>query len=124
MINRIKRELAKRLSESESGFIEIRMKKSSDVVIITAHGDIADPNTMFEIKSFKLQAVFAFGLDNLACEIANYDQTVADQQKLIGDLYAFKREKIDTKQATDTELFEYVETYNKLFGYRPSVGAA
>ena len=38
-------------------------------------------------------------MDELAKEIADYDQTVAWQQNLILDLYTFEREKLETGTA-------------------------
>ena len=96
MIDKIKNELRRRLEASEDGMIEIKMRKSGDVVIITASRAAADPLCIFQIKSFKLQAVYALGYYELAMEIADYDQTVEKQQNLILDLYNFEREKLDS----------------------------
>ncbi len=123
MIDKIKNELRKRLESSAEGMIEIEMRKSGDVVIIYASGPADDENTVYKIKSFKLQPVYAKGLTHLAKEIAAYDTTVTQQQELIELLYEFKREKIDTGLATMLEKQQYTETFNRLFGYRPSIAA-
>lgn len=123
MIDKIKKELKKRFELSDNNMIEITMKKSGDTVIITADADVKGPDTVFELKSFKLQPVCVKGLDNLAAEIANYDQAVAGQQDMIADLYAFKREKIDTGIASASEKAWYVSAFENMFGYRPSVAA-
>ncbi len=123
MIDKIMKELWKRLEASVEEFIEIRMKKSGDVVIITPDGSADDPETIYELKSFKLQPVYARGLRRLAEEIVRYDRTVQEQQKLIADLYAFHREKIDTGLASGWEIQQYSDTYNCLFGYRPDTAA-
>ena len=74
--DKIKNELAKRLWQAaDDGFIEIRMKKSNDVVIITPDGPEDDPETIYELRGFKLQKIYAVGLDELANEIMNYDKT-------------------------------------------------
>lgn len=123
MIDKIKKELKKRFEISDSNMIEIVMKKSGDTIIITADSDVKDPGTVFELKSFKLQPVRVEGLDRLAAEIANYDQAVAEQQDAIADLYAFKREKIDTGMASASEKAWYISAFENMFGYRPSVAA-
>lgn len=123
MIDKIKKELKKRFELSDNNMIEITMKKSGDTIIITADADVKGPETIFELKSFKLQPVHVEGLDNLAAEIANYDQTVAKQQDMIANLYAFKREKIDTCMASAREKAWYVSVFESAFGYRPSVAA-
>lgn len=123
MIDKIKKELKKRFELSDSNMIEIVMKKSGDTVIITADADVKGPETIFELKSFKLQPVHVEGLDNLAAEIANYDQAVAKQQDMIADLYAFKRERIETGIASASEKAWYISAFESVFGYRPSVAA-
>lgn len=123
MIDKIKNELRKRLEASTYGMIEIKMRKSGDVVIIYASGPATDENTVYKIKSFKLQPIYARGLTHLAKEIASYDTSVDQQQELIELLYEFKREKIDTGLATMLEKQQYTETYNRLFGYRPLIAA-
>lgn len=122
MIDKIKKELQKRLEASKDGMIEIKMRKSGDVVIIYASGPTTDDNTVYKIKSFKLQPIYAKGITHLAKEISSYDTTVK-QQELIELLYEFKREKLDTGLATTLERQQYTETYNRLFGYRPSIAA-
>lgn len=123
MIDKIKKELKKRFEISGSNMIEIVMKKSGDTIIITADSDVKGPETVFELKSFKLQPVHVEGLDNLAAEIANYDQAVAEQQDIIANLYAFKREKIDAGIASASEKAWYISAFENVFGYRPSVAA-
>lgn len=73
IIDKIKNELAKRLEASADGMIEIKMRKSGDVVIITSNRAEAGPLSIFQIKSYKLQPVYALGYDELAMEIADYD---------------------------------------------------
>lgn len=116
---KIKNELAARLTSSDNDMIEITMKKSGDVVIIIADGPADDPETGYLIKGYKLQKIYAIGLDALAMEIANYDRTVAGQQRLAVELYEFKREKIDTGLATDAERRQYADAFYGLFGYDP-----
>lgn len=122
MIEKIKKELQQRFELSD-GTIEIIMRKSGDTVIITADADAEDPDTVFVMKSFKLQPVRVKGMDSLAAEIVNYDRTVAKQQDAIANLYAFKREKIDTGIASASEKTWYVGTFESVFGYKPSVAA-
>lgn len=118
--DKIKKELAKRLWQAaDDGFLEIRMKKSNDVVIITPDGPEDDPETIYELRGFKLQKIYAVGLDELANEIMNYDKTVAWQQELIGRLDHFKRMKIDTGIATAAEKRWYAKTYESVFWYDP-----
>lgn len=122
--DKIKNELAKRLwQEADDGFIEIRMKKSNDVVIITPDGPEDDPETVYELKGYKLQKIYAVGLDELAQEIMNYDRTVEKQQKLILDIYAFEREKLETGTASESEIEWYIDVYEGLFGYKPPIAA-
>lgn len=123
MIDKIKKELKKRFEISEGNMIEIVMKKSGDTIVITADADVKDPETVFEIKSFKLQPVRVEGLDSLAVEIINYDKTVAEQQDAIAGLYAFKRERIETGIASASEKAWYINAFESVFGYRPSVAA-
>jgi len=123
MIKKIRDELQKRLEASTEGMIEIKMRKSGDVVIIYASGPVHNEDTIYKIKSYKLQPVYAKGLTHLAKEIAAYDTMVMQQQELIELLYEFKREKIDTGIATMLEKQQYTETFNRLFGYRPSIAA-
>lgn len=122
MIEKIKKEIQKRMGLA-NGMIEIVMKKSGDVVIITADADASDPETIFEMKGYKLQPICVRGLDNLAVEIANYDKAVEKQQGIISNLYAFKREKIDTGVASQCEKAWYADTFEEIFGYRPSMAA-
>lgn len=118
--DRIKSELADRLMQAkDDGFIEIRMKASNDVVVITPDGSPDDPETIYELRGFKLQKIYAVGLDELAKEILNYDQTVAWQQDLIGKLYDFKRCRLDTGLATAAEKRWYAKTYESVFWYDP-----
>lgn len=123
MIDKIKNELAKRLEASEDGMIEIKMRKSGDVVIITSSRATAGPLCIFQIKSYKLQPVYALGYDELAMAVADYDQTVEKQQKLILDLYAFEREKLETGTASESEIEWYIDVYEGLFGYKPPIAA-
>lgn len=122
MIEKIKKELQQRFELSD-GTIEIIMRKSGDTVIITADADAEDPDTVFVMKSFKLQPIRIKGMDSLAVEIINYDRTVAKQQNAIAGLYAFKRERIDTGMASASEREWYVGTFESVFGYKPSVAA-
>ena len=63
IIDKIKNELAKRLQKAaDAGFIEIRMKASNDVVVITPDGPADDPETIYELRGFKLFKIFAVGL--------------------------------------------------------------
>lgn len=118
--DRIKSELAERLMQAaDDGFLEIRMKASNDVVIITPDGAPDDPETIYELRGFKLQKIYAVGLDELANKVMNYDKTVAWQQDLIGRLYHFKRMKIDTGLATAAEKRWYAKTYESVFWYDP-----
>ncbi len=121
--DRIKKELAKRLEASADGMIEIKMRKSGDVVIITSSKTEAGPLCIFQIKSYKLQPVYALGYDELAMEIADYDQTVEKQQKLILDLFTFEREKLETNTASESETAWYINAYEGLFGYKPDIAA-
>ena len=123
MIDKIKNELRRRLEASEDGMIEIKMRKSGDVVIITASRAAADPLCIFQIKSFKLQAVYALGYYELAKEIADYDQTVEKQQNLILDLYTFESEKLETGTASESEIAWYIDAYHGLFGYKTDIAA-
>lgn len=121
---KIKKELTERLQQAtDDGFIEIRMKKSNDVVIIMPDGPEDDPETIYELKGYKLQKIYAVGLDELAQEIINYDRTVEKQQKLILDIYAFEREKLETKTASKSEIAWYIDAYVGLFGYKPAIAA-
>lgn len=121
---KIKKELTERLQQAaDDGFIEIRMKKSNDVVIITPDGSEDDPETIYELRGFKLQKIYAVGLDELANEIMNYDKTVEKQQKLILDIYAFEREKLETNTASELEIEWYIDAYEGLFGYKPPIAA-
>ena len=123
-IEKIKKELASRLKQAaNNGFLEIRMRNSGDVVIITPDGPEDDPETIFELRSFKLQKIYAVGLDELAKEIADYDQTVAWQQKLILYLYTFEREKLEPGTASKSEITWYIDAYDGLFGYKPPIAA-
>lgn len=122
MIEKIKNEIKKRLALS-NGTIEIKMRKSRDTVIITADADAEGPDTVFEMKSFKLQPIRIKGMNSLAVEIINYDRTVAKQQNAIAGLYAFKRERIDTGMASASEREWYVGEFESVFGYKPSVAA-
>lgn len=126
MIDKIKNELRRRLEASEDGMIEIKMRKSGDVVIITASRAAADPLCIFQIKSFKLQAVYALGYYELAMEIADYDQTVEKQQNLILDLYDFQIDKLETETGTasESEIAWYIDAYDGLLGYKPDIIAA
>ena len=120
IIDKIKNELAKRLQKAaDAGFIEIRMKASNDVVVITPDGPADDPETIYELRGFKLFNIFAVGLDELAKEVLNYDKTVAWQQELISRLYHFKRMKIDTGLATAAEKRWYAKTYESVYWYDP-----
>lgn len=121
---KIKEELAARLTSSDNDMIEIVMKKSGDVVIIIADGPADDPETGYLLKGYKLQKIYAIGMDALAMEIMNYDRTVAGQQHLADKLYAFKRERIDTGMATDSERCQYADAFYGLFGYDPFANAA
>lgn len=123
MIDKIKKELRRRLEASEDGMIEIKMRKSGDVVIITAGRATAVPLCIFQIKSYKLQPVYALGYEELAIAVANYDQTVEKQQKLIFNLHAFEREKIETGTASESETAWYIDAYEGLFGYKPDIAA-
>ena len=123
MIDKIKNELRRRLEASADGIIEIKMRKSGDAVIITSSKAAAGPLCIFQVKSFKLQPVYALGYDELAMEIADYDQTVEKQQKLILDLYTFEREKLETYTASESETAWYINAYEGLFGYRPDIAA-
>lgn len=123
MIDKIKNELAKRLEASEDGMIEIKMRKSGDVVIITSSRATAGPLCIFQIKSYKLQPVYALGYDELAMAVADYDQTVEKQQKLILDLYAFEREKLETGTASKSEIAWYIDAYEGLYGCKPAIVA-
>lgn len=122
MIEKIKKELQQRFELSD-GTIEIIMRKSGDTVIITADADAEDPDTVFVMKSFKLQPIRVKGMDSLAAEIVNYDRTVAKQQNAIAGLYAFKRERIETGMASASEKTWYVSAFESVFGYKPSVAA-
>lgn len=125
LIEKIKKELASRLKQAANkAFIEIRMRNSGDVVIITPDGPEDDPETIYELRSFKLQKIYAVGLDELAKEIADYDQTVAWQQKLILDLYDFQIDKLETQTGTTSEMAWYINVYEGLFGYKPDIIAA
>lgn len=84
--------------------LEIKMHKNGDVVIITASRDAVEPLCIFQIKSYKLQAVYALDYDELAMAVADYDRTVEKQQKLILDLHAFEREQFQT---------EFLHSYHK-----------
>lgn len=95
------------------------MKKSNDVLIIWFDGDLSDPETVYKLKSYKLQAVIVHGLDALVTEVMDYDRTVARQQDLIQKLYSFYREKIQTKIATEQERQWYANTFKGLFHYDP-----
>lgn len=120
IIDKIKNELAKRLMQAEDdGFIEIRMAASNDVVVITPDGSPDDPDTVYELRGFKLQKLYAVELDELAKEVLNYDKTVAWQQDLIGRLYDFKRCRLDTGLATATEKRWYAKTYESVYWYDP-----
>lgn len=120
IIDKIKNELAKRLMQAEDdGFIEIRMAASNDVVVITPDGSPDDPDTVYELRGFKLQKLYAVGLDELAKEVLNYDKTVAWQQDLIGRLYDFKRCRLDTGLATAAEKRWYAKTYESVYWYDP-----
>ena len=123
MIDKIKNELRRRLEAIADGIIEIKMRKSGDAVIITSSKAAAGPLCIFQVKSFKLQPVYALGYDELAMEIADYDQTVEKQQKLILDLYTFEREKLETYTASESETAWYINAYEGLFGYRPDIAA-
>lgn len=83
----------------------------------------AGPLCIFQIKSYKLQPVYALGYDELAMAVADYDQTVEKQQKLILDLYAFEREKLETGTASESEIEWYIDVYEGLFGYKPTIAA-
>lgn len=125
-IEKIKKELASRLKQAANkAFIEIRMRNSGDVVIITPDGPEDDPETIFELRSFKLQKIYAVGLYGLAKEILNYDQTVAWQQKLILDLYDFQIDKLETQTGTasESEMAWYINVYEGLFGQKPPIAA-
>lgn len=120
IIDKVKNELAKRLQKAaDAGFIEIRMKASNDVVVITPDGPADDPETIYELRGFKLFKIFAVGLDELAKEILNYDKTVAWQQDLISKLYDFKRCRLDTGLATAAEKRWYAKTYESVYWYDP-----
>ena len=49
-IEKIKKELASRLKQAaNNGFLEIRMRNSGDVVIITPDGPEDDPETIYDV---------------------------------------------------------------------------
>ena len=118
--DRIKKELVERLEAAAyDGFIELRMKKSNDVLIVWFDGAVDDPETVYKLKSYKLQAIIVTGLDALAKEVMDYDRTVARQQALIQKLYSFYREKIQTGITTEKERQWYADTHKGLFHYDP-----
>lgn len=121
--DRIKKELADRLMQAQN-FIEIQMKKSGDAVIIMPDGPVNDPETIYELSGYKLEKIYATGLDALAKEVMNYDRTVAWQQDLMIKLDEFLHAKILTGLATPAEKRWYADTFEGLFGYDPFEDAA
>jgi len=121
--DRIKKELADRLMQAQT-FIEIQMKKSGDAVIIMPDGPVNDPETIYELSGYKLEKIYAAGLDALAKEVMNYDRTVAWQQDLMIKLDEFLHAKILTGLATPAEKRWYADTFEGLFGYDPFEDAA
>jgi len=117
---KIKNELADRINATQyEGFIELRMRKSNDVLIIWFDGAADDPETVYKLKSYKLQAVIVTGLDALAKEVMGYDKTVDRQQDLMAKLYDFQRQKINPGLATERERQWYANTFKRLFHYNP-----
>ena len=119
--DRIKIELKNRFSAASSeDFIEIKMKKNGDVVIITPDSDpLSDPDTVFSLRGYMLQAIRVTGLDQLSDTILDYYNIVSGQQYQIARLDEFRRTRLDTGMATEPEKKEYVRQFQKLFGYDP-----
>ena len=116
---KIKAELMNRFA-SGSDIIEIKMKKTGDVVIITPDSDpLSDPDTVFDLRGYMLQTIEVSGLDKLADTIMDYYNIVSRQQYLIARLDEFRRTRIDTGMATESEKKEYVRQFKGLFGYDP-----
>lgn len=117
---KIKKELADRIEAAQyDGFIELRMKKSNDVLIIWFDGAADDPETVYKLKSYKLQSITVHGLEALSEAVRTYDQTVARQQSLTLKLYNFYRRKITPGIATEKERQWYADTFRSLFHYDP-----
>ena len=83
---KIKNELKNRFaSASNNDFIEIKMKKTGDVVIITPDSDpLSDPNTVFDLRGYMLQAIEVSGLDKLAETIMDYYNIVMQKAVFYG----------------------------------------
>lgn len=117
IINELKNRFA---AASTEGFLEIKMKKTGDVVIITPDRDpLRDPDTVFDLRGYMLQAIKVTGLDKLADTILDYYNIVSSQQYQIARLDEFRRTRLSTGMATEPEKTEYVRQFKKLFGYDP-----
>ena len=123
---KIKNELKNRFaSASNNDFIEIKMKKTGDVVIITPDSDpLREPDTVFDLRGYMLQAIEVSGLDKLAETIMDYYNIVSREQFLTARLDEFKCTRIDTGTASGTEKKKYTRQFKNLFGYDPFENAA
>ncbi len=123
---KIKNELKNRFaSASNNDFIEIKMKKTGDVVIITPDSDpLRNPDTVFDLRGYMLQAIRVTGLDQLSDAILDYYSIISGQQYQIARLDEFRRTRLDTGMASEAEKKEYARQFKNLFGYDPFEDAA